>query len=101
MTDIVERLRRLANMGILNGGWVEEAADEIERLRAEVARLGNCHRIVAAQAAYYKPELPDFEKVDIHLGVLRAAAACASGPAPWEQPLDATATERNSHDRHR
>ena len=33
MTDIVERLRRLANMGILNGGWVEEAADEIERLR--------------------------------------------------------------------
>lgn len=51
-----------------------------------IERLGRCHRIVAMQTAYYKPDLPDFTKVDIHLGVLRAAERCA-GKAPWE--LDA------------
>jgi hypothetical protein len=60
-----------------------EASVEIGRLRAEVARLNNCHRIVAKQVGFYKPELPDFTKVEIHLGVLRAAERCA-GLAPWE-----------------
>jgi hypothetical protein len=36
MTDIVERLHRTAGLGIINSGLMEEAADEIERLRKEV-----------------------------------------------------------------
>ena len=35
MTDIVERLRRTASLGITNSRLMDEAADEIERLRAE------------------------------------------------------------------
>lgn len=79
MSDLVERLREQWEPG----GDIYAACDEIERLQAEVERLGRCHRIVAMQVAYYKPELPDFTKVDMHLGVLRAAERCA-GKAPWE-----------------
>ena len=35
MTDIVERLRRTASLGITNSGLMKEAADKIERLRAK------------------------------------------------------------------
>lgn len=34
MTDIAERLRRTARLGIIDGGLMEEAADEIERLKS-------------------------------------------------------------------
>lgn len=60
-----------------------ECIEEVKRLKAENERLANCHRIVAKQAGFYKPELPDFTIVEIHLGVLRAALRCA-GIAPWE-----------------
>jgi hypothetical protein len=33
MTDIVERLRRVAGLGLINSGLMDDAAKEIERLR--------------------------------------------------------------------
>ena len=40
MTDIVERLRRTASLGITNSRLMDEAAEEIERLRAEQGTRG-------------------------------------------------------------
>lgn len=77
MSDIVERLRAQGADAFAKhyslGMWklCAEAADEIER-------LANCHRIVARQAGFYKPELPDHTTVEVHLGTLRAAANCAT-----------------------
>jgi hypothetical protein len=34
--DIVERLRRVAGLGLINGGLMDDAAKEIERLRDEI-----------------------------------------------------------------
>jgi len=39
MTDIVERLHRTAGLGIIDSGLMEEAADEIERLRAALQNI--------------------------------------------------------------
>jgi hypothetical protein len=57
--------------------------DDYEELKAEIARLQNCHRIIAKQVGFYKPDLPDCTEITIYLGVLRAAERCA-GLAPWE-----------------
>lgn len=61
----------------------QNEADAFKEAIGEIERLQRCHRIVAKQAGFYKPELPDFTKVEIHLGVLRAAAQCIEHP-PWE-----------------
>ena len=37
--DIVERLRRMAGLGLVNSGLMDDAAKEIERLREENKRL--------------------------------------------------------------
>lgn len=77
MEDIVAMARAAEkDERLSDGALYGKLANEIERLR-------RCHRIVAKQVAFYKPELPDFTKVDIYLGILRAAERCA-GKAPWE-----------------
>lgn len=78
MDDLLTKLREHEALfsTLIHGPLCGRAADEIEHLR-------KCHRIVARQVGFYKPELPDYHKVEIHLGVLRAAERCA-GQAPWE-----------------
>ena len=39
MTDIVDRLRRMAGLGLINSGLMDDAAKEIERLRSDRAQL--------------------------------------------------------------
>jgi hypothetical protein len=51
MTDIVERLRRMADLGLINTGLMEEAANEIERLRSGLGML-----VAQEYDAGYSPE---------------------------------------------
>jgi hypothetical protein len=39
MSSLAQRLRRAASLGLIDGGLMEEAAEEIERLRDEITRL--------------------------------------------------------------
>lgn len=90
MAEIVERLRDLdkktANPPFWTTGICGEAADEIERLRAEIERLS--HELVEAESALWRIS-PRTHTIEVQGG------PCSQKPDPFEGPGETYADAYN------
>lgn len=59
--------------------------DNVERLLEEIERLKIGQAVIAKQVGFYKPETPDYEFVQVPLGILRRALRCDPPPYPEDE----------------
>jgi hypothetical protein len=75
MSDIVERLRAITDWWRAPGRMAEQAADEIEKLRAALHEIERSH--IPDQPAAF--EHSDLDWARLHVGKLRSVARAALG----------------------
>ena len=109
-TDIVERLRNLCNRNVLDTGIQREAANEIERLRAELKRVEADYAAAKANELTAEAErdalLADAERFRLWATdpyrIFQAAWKAWNAFGDWREAFDsATGASSGNHDRHR